>query len=59
MFVFQHQLLVSNIYRKSDHGNSKSWKCASESIESAELTLVSPGVSLGPRIVHCGQGGFD
>lgn len=59
MLVFQYQFFVSNIYRKSDHGNSKSWKCVSESIESAELTLVSPGVSLGPRIVHCGQGGFD
>lgn len=59
MLVFQHQFFVTNICRKSDHGNSKSWKCVSESVESAELTLVSPRVSLGPRIVHCGQGGFD
>lgn len=43
-------LLVAQVERKSNHGNAEPGENISESVDTQELALVSPRVSLGPGI---------
>lgn len=50
MAFLQHQLLVSEIDSECTNGNSETGESRLESVETRELALVSPGVSLGPGV---------
>lgn len=50
MALFQHQLLVCEIHSECTDSDSKTGESRLESVETRELALVSPGVSLGPGV---------
>lgn len=54
--LLHHQLVVSKIDSKCTNGNAESGEGRLEAVIARELSLVSPGVSLGPRVGAHGLG---
>jgi hypothetical protein len=50
MSVLQKELFVSKVDGECTNSNTKTRESSLESVQTAKLALVSPGVSLGPGV---------
>ena len=55
IILLRNELVVCKVDGKSSNGDSETWKSGLETIKAAELALISPGVSLSPRVRTHGE----